>query len=127
MVYAFGYRGSSWGAFSEYIKSTEAIAVDIRHAPYSNFNPFWSKKSLKRSLGSSYTHIPEFGNRAYKEKGQYDIVDIDAGIQKLKFYLDLDFDCVLICACEDYNTCHRRIISEQIKSQLEIKIEELCL
>jgi len=125
ILYTIGYNNFSFFEFSDKIKELGAIIIDVRYSPRS-YNPFWGKKYLEDRFGNSYIHIPELGNKNYKNPDkEFDIVDIEKGFQEVSQYLDMEIDCVLMCACEDVEKCHRRIVSEYIGGKTSAKIIHL--
>lgn len=124
-LFTFGYRGQSFDQFRNKVKDLGAMVIDIRFTPYSKMLPFWTRTNLEKAFGSSYVHLKEFGNRAYKQKGKYDVVDLDGGLDRLRFWLDIGLPCILLCGCENYETCHRRIVSDFLREKLSCDIKEM--
>jgi uncharacterized protein (DUF488 family) len=84
--------------------------VDIRFAPLSQIL-HWRQVYLKILLGKQYRHIPNLGNRTYKE-GKITIQNLKLGIETV---LKLDTNAVLMCACEKPENCHRRVVIEEFQ------------
>jgi uncharacterized protein (DUF488 family) len=81
----------------------------------------WRKVYLKALLGEKYRHIPNLGNRTYKED-KISIQNLKLGIETI---LHLPSNVVLMCSCEKTENCHRRIIAEELR-QTEIESKEIA-
>lgn len=126
LIFSTGYFGDhassgmgKWDAFTHLIEELRLIVVDIRFAPWSQA-PIWRKHHLQEQLGYRYQHVPELGNRNYKNGGPIEIVNIDLGLKRLLSIVDdedmlirEEYRCPLIlCACTEYERCHRQPIVE---------------
>ena len=122
MLYTVGYNNFSFFEFRDKIKSLGVIIIDIRYSPNS-YSTFWNKQYLEDIFGNSYIHLPELGNKNYKNpEKEFDIVDIEAGANKVIEYMDLGFNCILLCACGDVDKCHRKLVAEKIKEKSNCEI-----
>ena len=122
ILYTLGYKDWSFYDFLEKVEELGVTVIDVRFSP-KGYNPFWSKSNLDKSLKSNYIHIQELGNKNYNDLLKpIEVVDIEVGSRQVIGYLDLDFDCLLLCACSDVDKCHRRVVSDfiQIKTGCEI-------
>ena len=90
-----------------------AILVDIRFAPYSQVL-VWRQIYLKTLLGKRYLHIPNLGNRSFKEQDKITIQNLKLGIETL---LSLNSNLILFCGCEKFENCHRRAISDELRKR----------
>jgi len=120
-LYTLGYNSFSFYEFLDKIKELDAVIVDIRFHPWA-FTAFWKQEFLAKKLGDKYFYIKELGNELYLEKGHIKIYDFDAGYAKLLPILEGEKPVILFCACEDYRTCHRKVIADKIV-ELDDKIE----
>jgi uncharacterized protein (DUF488 family) len=115
-IYTAGYN--AW-SFYEFKAKTEELGkilvVDVRYSPKS-FNPFWSKKNLKKYFGEHYIHIKNLGNVNYRNGKPIKIYNLDKGCKQLLNSLGKDYDdCLLLCACEDVEECHRKVIVKKLQ------------
>lgn len=110
--YTTGYSGKEVADLKPMIESLDAILVDIRFAPYSRVL-HWRKVYLKTLLGDRYRHVPNLGNRTYKEN-KITIQNLELGLETL---FSLKTDAVLMCACEKIETCHRKIIADELRNR----------
>jgi uncharacterized protein (DUF488 family) len=119
-IVSFGYANP--GSYSRLyrlmaIKST--FIADIRLAPQSKYHPFFNQSSLKTRFGRNYIHIPELGNLNYKpedrEKG-VKLRDSERGLARLIRGLEQGYTLVLLCACRNYEQCHRKTVIELLQS-----------
>lgn len=119
-IFATGYTGRDINDLKPLLEHLEAVLVDIRFAPYSQVM-FWRKIYLKTLLGERYFHIPNLGNRNFKEKNKISIQNMQLGIETL---LSLNTNLMLFCVCSEQQECHRRIIIEELKKR-GIETEEI--
>ena len=123
-LYTFGYRGRSFSDLSDHVVRGEHLVADIRFSPKSPWSPFWSRKNLKERFGSSYEHIRDLGNIQYRTHGVIEIADIKRGCERLEFFLNLGITPILLCACEEYDHCHRKVVAEYVCNKLGIESKE---
>lgn len=113
-LYTLGYTGIQPQEIADAAQRAGAIIADIRISPRSR-HPQWDGQALKRDWGSSYVHIPQLGNRNYK--GDFDtgimLANPELGCQIVQTWLHR-MPVILLCACEHWETCHRRDAAEFI-------------
>lgn len=119
-VYTTGYTGKDINDLKPLLERLDAILIDIRFAPFSRIL-HWRKVYLKALLGARYRHIPNLGNRTFRE-GKITIQNMALGLETV---LNLKSDAVLMCACKTQGDCHRRLIIAELL-QLHVQTEELC-
>ena len=119
MIYTTGYTGKNINDLKPMIDSLDAVLADVRFAPYSQIL-HWRQVYLKVLLGKKYLHIPNLGNRTYKED-KITIQNLKLGVETI---LSLETNVVLMCACEKLENCHRRVIVEEFRKR-EIETVEL--
>ena len=66
MIYTTGYTGKDINDLKPMLEALDSILIDIRFAPYSQIL-HWRQMYLKVLLGKKYLHIPNLGNRTFKE------------------------------------------------------------
>jgi uncharacterized protein (DUF488 family) len=118
-IFTTGYTGKDVNDLKPLLKVLDAMLIDIRFAPYSQVM-HWRKVYLKALLGEKYRHMPNLGNRTYKEE-KISIQNLNLGIETV---INLPFNLVLMCACENKEKCHRRLIVEEL-ARREIETEEI--
>lgn len=96
------------------------MLIDIRFVPWSR-QLEWRKDYLQLLLKKRYLHVSHLGNRAYQEEGKIAIQNLSLGI---KVITELRVNLLLMCACENPNGCHRRVISQAFE-QKGIEVEEI--
>ncbi len=111
-IFTTGYTGKDINDLKPMLEALEAMLVDIRFAPYSRVF-HWRKVYLKSLLGEKYRHIPNLGNRTYKED-RMTIQNLQLGVETI---LSLPSNIVLLCACEKTENCHRRLIVEELEKR----------
>lgn len=112
MIYTTGYTGKDINDLKPMLEALDSILIDIRFAPYSQIL-HWRQMYLKVLLGKRYLHIPNLGNRTFKE-GKITIQNLKLGVETV---LNLEVDAVLMCACEKPENCHRNLIIEEFRKR----------
>lgn len=87
------------------------IVLDIRHHPTSK-NTEWTQDAFSKRFGKRYSWLRELGNIKHQERGQIQLADPERGFAKLQDILS-EHSVILLCGCEDYETCHRKSVIEQ--------------
>jgi len=112
-IYTIGYNAWSFYEFKTKIEELgNILIVDVRYSPKS-FNPFWGKKNLLKHFKGNYVHIPNLGNINYKNGKPIKVCNLDKGCKRLLKQIG-DNDCLLLCACEDVETCHRKVVANEL-------------
>ena len=126
-IFTAGYKNFSFYEFSDFIKKEEIFVVDVRFKPFTNL-PFWSKFELEKSLNNFYVNIPEFGNINYTNpKSDFEISNYQEGLIKFLNLMKINNKFILMCCCEDYNKCHRKLLTELLSKDLEnTTFKEIC-
>jgi uncharacterized protein (DUF488 family) len=109
-IYSLGYRNCSFTEFALFVKNG-ADVVDIRFCPHTKL-PFWDQKYLQERFLSQYHHIKELGNINFSNKQPIKIFDLETGLGKLSKIVSSAKMCILFCACEEYDKCHRKVVVE---------------
>ena len=118
-IFTTGYTAKDINHLRPMLDALEAVLVDIRFAPYSQVL-HWRQVYLKVLLGSKYLHIPNLGNRTYKED-KITIQNLQLGLETV---FSLNKNAILMCACETAEKCHRRVIIAELKKR-NIETEEI--
>lgn len=116
-VHTAGYIGAwTLATLVAKVEEIDAVVVDVRLSPRSR-NPQWRGPTLASALKERYVHIREFGNVNYRLRGMHNVrlKDFVKGVAKLD--LMNQPDVVLLCACRDYDHCHRSIIVDMLLEQ----------
>ena len=118
-IFTTGYTAKDINDLRPMLDVLDAVLVDIRFAPYSQVL-HWRQIYLKVLLGSKYLHIPNLGNRTYKED-KITIQNLGLGLETV---FSLNKNAVLMCACAKMENCHRRVIIAELKKR-GIETEEI--
>jgi uncharacterized protein (DUF488 family) len=119
-IYTAGYYGRDLDEFQATVEGLKAVVVDIRLVPQSRFTPQWRQKNLQAVFGENYLHVKELGNKGFKEK-RIEIADLETGLEVVT---QIKRNIVLLCACKDYEKCHRKVIAEELRIR-GYKVREL--
>ncbi len=122
MLYTLGYAVPGSGdALEELMRASEVLLVDIRLRPRSRWWPVWNKKQLRERWGARYTHEKQLGNVNYRERSlpvQLVGPNVEQAIAGLVALLEQGYSVVLLCACREYESCHRKVIAEMVLNAL---------
>lgn len=88
-----------------------SVLLDCRLRPYSRWHA-WSQSALQARYGSRYVHVPEWGNRRYRDRGPIEIVDLAQGMMRVMTALRASGadTVILMCGCADATRCHRSLL-----------------
>ena len=118
-IYTTGYGRKNVADLKPMLDALDAVLVDIRFVPHSEIL-HWRKTYLKVLLDWKYLHIPNLGNRTFKEE-KITIQNLQLGIETV---LNLERNAVLMCGCEKLENCHRLTIAGEFMKQ-KIETEEI--
>lgn len=111
-IYTLGYSKVKIEELEAIVERDSLVIIDTRFNPYSP-NPVWQKAALSKRFGAQYAHIGALGNKLYKEGG-IEIADLAIGVEQVRRYLADGISVVLMCACADLRSCHRRVVCEAV-------------
>ncbi len=124
-LYTVGYSRLQPSDILRTAERLDALIADIRISPRSRV-PVWNQKPLQAAWGQRYIYIPELGNRNYK--GDYgDGVVLDNPERGAAWVLALleQQPVILLCACFDWQTCHRREAAALIAQHTAVTVIHL--
>lgn len=108
--YTTGYAGKDINDLKPMLDALDAELVDVRFSPTSEIMR-WRQIYLKALLREKYHHVPQLGNRAFRE-GKAQIQNLYLGI---KILVSFNSNVVLMCGCKDVKQCHRLVIAEELR------------
>lgn len=119
-LYTMGYTGSSTAKIIEAARGAgknnqPAVIVDIRFSPRSRVNE-WDGMTLRSRLDASgieYRHLPDLGNMNFKSAGPITLKNERNGVHELLGLLEKQ-NCIILCACQWLDECHRKTVAELI-------------
>ncbi len=118
-IFTTGYTAKDINDLRPMLDALNALLIDIRFAPYSQVLQ-WRQIYLKVLLGSKYLHIPNLGNRTFKEE-KITIQNLGLGLETV---FSLNKNVLLMCVCETAEKCHRRVITAELNKR-GIETEEI--
>lgn len=110
--YTTGFSGKDINDLEPMLDRLDAMLIDVRFSPTSEIIR-WRQIYLKTLLRKKYHHLPQLGNRAFRE-GRISIQNLDLGI---KILLSFNANAVLMCECTDLMTCHRHVIAQELQGK----------
>jgi uncharacterized protein (DUF488 family) len=118
-IFTTGYGGKDINDLKPMLEALDALLIDIRFVPHSEIL-HWRKMYLKVLLGRRYLHVVNLGNRTFREQ-KITIQNLNLGLETV---LNLKENAVLMCGCEHLESCHRRVIAQELEKR-GIKTEDL--
>ncbi len=102
----------------EIMSIPDTLLLDIRFRPVSRYRPQWNKKQLIARWGKWYAHNRKLGNINYRDRSQLIVlVEPEPTITEVAYYLEGGYNVVVMCACKEYDTCHRKLVIELIQQR----------
>lgn len=113
----FGYSTPNAAArLAALMQDERAILCDIRSSVASQKKPGWSGEALRQAYGKRYVWIRSLGNINYYQRGApIQLANPATGIPRLLDGLAKGYTIILLCTCDDYETCHRRVVVELVQ------------
>jgi hypothetical protein len=98
--------------------------VDIRYSPRCRWDAQWNKSALQAKYGTrKYIHLRCFGNVNYNKPGQpIQLANPDERLASLVNFLLNDASLMLLCACKDYERCHRKTVYDLVMQAVQERI-----
>ncbi len=94
------------------------LLLDIRSRPVSRYRPQWNKSRLKAQWGRRYAHSRNLGNINYKDRSLPIVLRApEPSITTAARFLERGSTIVVVCACKDYDICHRKLVTELIEQR----------
>ncbi len=125
-LYTLGYAApDSEQQLMTLMADPSMLLIDIRYSPRSRWQPQWNTKTLQAAWGDRYRHMKALGNVNYRfPDAPIQLLDAGAGIQWAIETLQAGYSLILLCACRDYQRCHRKTVKELIEAALGAKAQE---
>lgn len=94
--------------------------IDIRYSPRSRWHPKFTQAALLQRYGSlKYGHCRELGNVNYNKPGEpIKLYAPEEGVRLVIRLLQSGYSLVLLCACKEYEHCHRKTAYDLIMTTL---------
>ncbi|MDX1994979.1 MAG: DUF488 domain-containing protein [bacterium] len=122
-LYTAGYTGLLPDDLLSAAQHLGALIVDIRLNARSRV-PYWNKGPLQRAWGEAYRHVGELGNLNYRSGGEVALADEEKGVAQIVELLHQQ-PVILLCACVDWRTCHRRTAAEAVAARVGVAVTHL--
>jgi uncharacterized protein (DUF488 family) len=113
MIYTLGYNAWSRDEIAAKIDDLGAWLVDIRFSPRSARQGF-DQRDLRADF-PTYVWVQELGNQAFKTGGAIRLLDPRRGVERVAELL-ASRPVVLLCACRQVESCHRRVAADLVSS-----------
>jgi hypothetical protein len=98
--------------------------VDIRYSPYCRWDKQWNTQALLAKYGSTkYIHLKCFGNINYNRPGQpISLAHPGERLNSMVNALLHGSSLMLLCACKDYERCHRKTVYDLVIHALQERV-----
>lgn len=116
-LYTLGYARWSPAAVQSEIDRLGATLVDVRMAPTSR-RPEWRRDALHALLGRRYVHMPALGNVNFRDGGPIRLHHPEQAVGPIARLLERG-PVVLLCGCDDWQTCHRSVAADYLAQQID--------
>jgi hypothetical protein len=117
------HQPQAWQIVTRMVAEQGWHLVDIRYGRNS-YQEEWSGACLRRHFRSSYHAVPELGDVNHlAPQNPIQLADPSTGLAKVDLLLEAGFDCLLLCACPDWQRCHRCLVASlltQVYPQLSV-------
>ncbi len=118
-VATVGYhQPQAWQIVTRMVAEQGWLLVDIRADRHSYLEE-WSGASLLRHFRKRYHTVPELGEVNQPASAHpihsIQLLDQATGLSKVGLLLEAGSDCLLLCACPDWQRCHRRLVAELLQ------------
>jgi len=124
MIYTVGYSGRKPAEIARLSEELGALVVDVRLSPASRV-PGFQASALAEILGGRYVWLRGFGNVNYRG-GPMELADFDGAAQELEQRRgDGPGNVLLMCACRDVGSCHRRLVAERLAERWGVAVAHL--
>lgn len=121
-IYTAGYAGWTPDALRAAAWEVGAMLFDIRMNPTST-RAEWRKAALRQTFGSGYLHMPALGNRNY-HGGPIALAAPERALSIAQAHLERT-PIILLCACREWRSCHRRDAADYLARHLGASVEHL--
>ncbi len=97
----------------------QALLIDIRYKPYSRWRPAWGNHALAHRWKARYQWEGNtLGNLNYHNGQMIQLVAPEQGVKRLVQRLVEGQTLVLLCACKEYERCHRKMVCDLVRRSL---------
>ena len=122
-LYTLGYAApGATDELEQVMLDASVLLIDIRVRPQSRWWPVWNKKQLRERWAGRYTHEKRLGNINYRDRSLPVVLhgpNVEQAIEGAVGLLQVGISLVLLCACKDYDTCHRKVVAEMIQHAMK--------
>ena len=127
-VHAIGYEQDPSGTrIAKLMDNPTMHLIDCRFNPHS-WRSRWCKNALVEQYGERYHFAGRWlgnakhpSNQMFRGHTEIELIDSTKGIAGLSYYLQREYDLILLCKCLEYRYCHL----QEIVTQLQIAMPEV--
>lgn len=89
------------------------LLIDIRYRARAPYSRVWTKKALTAAYPERYLHMRDLGNINYQNPQlPIQLANPLRVLPQCVGLLQAGFSLVLLCACKEYEQCHRKMVYE---------------
>lgn len=117
-IHTIGYTApNAMELVQQLMSNPNTLLIDTRYSPYSRL-PEWRQDALAGKYGARYRYAGQFLGNVNFRGGPIHLAQPKRGIAGLTMYLREGHDLILLCACADYERCHRKEIVDRLLKQM---------
>lgn len=102
-----------------FMQQPGACLVDIRLSPWCSWDVQWCKSALSVKYGKAYLHLRTFGNVNHGKGLPIELLNPEKHLAATVRALQRGRSLMLLCACADYATCHRKAVYDLVSAALQ--------
>lgn len=108
-----------------FVQQENAVLLDIRYSPTSRI-PVFRQSALQARYPDAYEYCFELGNKNYRDSDRgIELVNAFVGVPYVVTLLRHSRLVLLLCACKDYETCHRKVVYDLVAQALASEVMSL--
>lgn len=121
-ILTYGYLAGSPEHLVTAVREHDAWLVDCRYHAWSQQRR-WQPERLVHLVGGRYVHVTALGNVNYRG-GPIQLANPDRGVAVVAGLLR-SRAVILLCACREVATCHRRVAAELLAAHTGLAVIHL--
>lgn len=115
-IYPCGYSVHA-GQIVALMEQPRTLLIDLRKTPWSSISA-WRRPVLCERYEERYGWFGQtLGNLNYNTGGPIQLANPGPGIARLAALLEEGYDLILLCACRNYEECHRHTVVDLLASR----------
>lgn len=125
-IHTLGYAAKDADEqLAQLMTDERTLLVDIRLSAHSRWHPRFNENALMLRYEARYKQRKRLGNINYRNKALPIVLaeGHEQSIAELVALLRSGRNIVLLCACSQYEQCHRKVVAELLRDAMAIQEE----